>query len=172
MLISSPVTAAPTFTTKPQDQKVGLNGLASFECVATGNPPPSVFWTKEGSQVLMFPGNAYGHLHVTPEGTLKIQGVQREDAGFLVCSALSVAGSTTVRAFLQVCHIFWALFFMLTISLISAGMHCYMPSLFVSLLISTLAVFCDFLFHFYFYIINVLYVNSVMLVAHSVVHCA
>jgi len=61
---------------------------------------------------------------------------------------------------------------MLTISVISAGMHCYMPSLFVSLLISTLAVFCDFLFHFYFYIINVLYVNSVMLVAHSVVHCA
>jgi roundabout axon guidance receptor 2 len=98
------VAAPPTFTTKPQDQKVGLNGLASFECVATGNPPPSVFWTKEGSQVLMFPGNSYGHLHVTPEGTLKIQGVQREDAGFLVCSALSVAGSTTVRAFLQVCH--------------------------------------------------------------------
>jgi roundabout axon guidance receptor 2 len=81
---------------------VGLNGLASFECVATGNPPPSVFWTKEGSQVLMFPGNSYGHLHVTSEGTLKIQGVQREDAGFLACSALSVAGSTTVRAFLQV----------------------------------------------------------------------
>lgn len=106
ILISAPVTAAPTFTTKPQDQKVGLNGLASFECVATGNPPPSVFWTKEGSQVLMFPGNAYGHLHVTPEGTLKIQGVQREDAGFLVCSALSVAGSTTVRAFLQVRHFF------------------------------------------------------------------
>ena len=123
MLISSPVTAAPTFTIKPQDQKVGLNGLASFECVATGNPPPSVFWTKEGSQVLMFPANAYGHLHVTPEGTLKIQGVQREDAGFLVCSALSVAGSTTVRAFLQVRHIFWALFFMFTISVISAGMH-------------------------------------------------
>ncbi|XP_069684562.1 roundabout homolog 2 isoform X2 [Periplaneta americana] len=96
------VHSPPTFTTKPQDQKVGLNGLASFECVATGNPPPSVFWTKEGSQVLMFPGNAYGHLRVTPEGTLRIQGVQREDAGFLACSALSVAGSTTVRAFLQV----------------------------------------------------------------------
>ncbi|PSN32273.1 hypothetical protein C0J52_24864 [Blattella germanica] len=96
------VHSPPTFTSKPQDQKVGLNGLASFECVAMGNPPPSVFWTKEGSQNLMFPGNSYGHLLVTPEGTLKIQGVQREDAGFLVCSALSVAGSTTVRAFLQV----------------------------------------------------------------------
>ncbi|XP_068086117.1 protein sax-3 [Anabrus simplex] len=96
------VHSPPTFVTRPQDQKVGLNGIATFECVARGNPPPSVFWTKEGSQMLMFPGNAYGHYHVTPEGTLKIQGVQREDGGFLVCSALSVAGSTTVRAFLQV----------------------------------------------------------------------
>ncbi|RZF44477.1 hypothetical protein LSTR_LSTR002250 [Laodelphax striatellus] len=92
----------PVFVVRPQDHKVGLNGIAKFDCVAEGNPPPSVFWSKEGSQVLMFPGNSYGHLHVTLEGSLHIQGVQREDAGFLVCSALSVAGSTTVRAFLQV----------------------------------------------------------------------
>lgn len=50
----------------------------------------------------MFPGNAYGHLHVTPEGSLRIQGAQKEDSGFLVCSALSVAGSAAARAFLQV----------------------------------------------------------------------
>lgn len=53
-------------------------------------------------QVLMFPGNAYGHLHVTPEGSLRIQGAQKEDSGFLVCSALSVAGSASARAYLQV----------------------------------------------------------------------
>lgn len=70
--------------------------------MATGNPPPSVFWNKEGSQLLMFPDTSYGHMHVNSHGTLKIQGVQREDAGFLVCSALSVAGSNSVRAFLQV----------------------------------------------------------------------
>lgn len=92
------------FVRRPQDQKVGLNGIATFDCVAEGNPPPSVFWSKEGSQVLMFPGNSYGHLHVTPEGSLRIQGVQREDAGFFVCSALSVPGSSTVRAFLQVLY--------------------------------------------------------------------
>lgn len=94
--------APPTFIKRPLDQKVGLNGVASFSCEANGNPRPSVFWTKEGSQVLMFPGNIYGRLQVTPEGTLLIQGVQKEDSGFLVCSALSVAGSDTVRAFLQV----------------------------------------------------------------------
>lgn len=43
-----------------------------------------------------------GHMHVNAHGTLRIQGVQREDAGWLVCNALSVAGSSSVRAFLQV----------------------------------------------------------------------
>lgn len=52
--------------------------------------------------MLMFPGNSYGHMFVSSEGTLKIQGVQREDTGYFVCSALSVAGSTTSRASLQV----------------------------------------------------------------------
>lgn len=94
--------APPTFIDKPRDQKVGLNGVVEFHCAATGNPPPSVFWSKEGSQLLMFPDTSYGHMHVNAHGTLRIQGVQREDAGFLVCSALSVAGSNSVRAFLQV----------------------------------------------------------------------
>lgn len=81
---------------------MSVNGIATFECVAEGNPTPSVFWNKEGSQVLMFPGNAYGHFHITQNGALRIQGVQKEDAGYLVCSALSAAGSATVRVFLQV----------------------------------------------------------------------
>lgn len=98
-----PLAAPPEFSKRPADQKVGLNGIARFECEAQGNPPPSVFWSKEGSQVLMFPGNSYGTMTVAPEGSLTITGVQREDAGFLVCSALSVAGSTTARAYLQVC---------------------------------------------------------------------
>lgn len=52
--------------------------------------------------MLMFPDNSYGHVHITNQGTLQIQGVQKDDAGFFVCSALSVAGSSTIRAFLQV----------------------------------------------------------------------
>lgn len=94
--------AAPKFITKPQDQKVGLNGVASFDCVADGNPPPSIYWTKEGSSVLMFPNNSYGHIHITPHGTLQINGVQKDDAGYYVCSAFSVVDSSTTRTFLQV----------------------------------------------------------------------
>ncbi|XP_072390789.1 roundabout homolog 2-like [Diabrotica undecimpunctata] len=96
------VNSPPTFIERPKDQKVSLNGVVEFHCSATGNPPPSVFWSKEGSQILMFSDNSNGHMHVNAHGTLRIQGVQREDAGFLVCNALSVAGSNSVRAFLQV----------------------------------------------------------------------
>ena len=35
------------FTVRPSAARVGLNGIAKFDCVAQGNPPPSVFWAKE-----------------------------------------------------------------------------------------------------------------------------
>ena len=65
--------AHPNFLVKPKDQRVGMNGIAKFECQATGNPPPSVFWTKEGSQELMFAGTTHGQMFVSQEGTLTIQ---------------------------------------------------------------------------------------------------
>ncbi len=92
----------PVFLAKPKDQRVGMNGIATFECVAEGNPPPSVFWTKEGSQELMFAGTTHGAMKVSVDGTLAIQGVRKEDAGFYVCSALSVAGSSVTKAYLEV----------------------------------------------------------------------
>ena len=89
--------APPTFIVKPQDKKVGLNGVAQFPCVADGNPPPSVFWTKEGYSTLMFPNNSYGHLHVSIEGTLQINGVQKDDAGYYAesCYHLCIDESST-----------------------------------------------------------------------------
>ena len=39
------------FTVRPSAARVGLNGIAKFDCVAQGNPPPSVFWAKEVSTV-------------------------------------------------------------------------------------------------------------------------
>ncbi len=41
------VLAEPEFTRRPEAQKVGLNGVAEFHCGATGNPAPTIFWTKE-----------------------------------------------------------------------------------------------------------------------------
>ncbi|XP_076330516.1 roundabout homolog 1-like isoform X6 [Tachypleus tridentatus] len=96
------VHSRPSFVVKPKNQRVGLNGIAKYECVASGNPPPSVFWTKEGNQALMFPGNSYGRFSVTSLGTLIISGVIKEDKGYYVCSALSVVASTMTKAHLDV----------------------------------------------------------------------
>ncbi|XP_035784740.1 protein sax-3-like isoform X1 [Anopheles albimanus] len=98
LIVNSP----PTFLIKPQEQKTALNGVATFKCTASGNPPPSMFWTKEGSQTLMFPNKTYDNMQVSMQGTLQIRGVQKDDEGYYICSALSVAGSTTSRAYLQV----------------------------------------------------------------------
>lgn len=95
-------TALPVFDLKPQDVKINVNGMAKFECVASGNPQPSVYWTKEGMKELMFPDNTYERHHVTLEGVLEIKDVRKDDAGYYVCSAFSVAGSATTRAFLEV----------------------------------------------------------------------
>ncbi|CAB4060483.1 ROBO2 [Lepeophtheirus salmonis] len=75
------VHAKPAIQTKPKDQRIGMNGIAKFECSAGGNPPPQ---------------------SVSEEGTLFIQGVRKEDEGFYICSALSVAGSTATKAYLEV----------------------------------------------------------------------
>ena len=68
----------------------------------TGNPNPTTFWRKEGTQELLFPSMSYGRFHVSPEGTLRIQGVKKEDSGIYVCSALSQAGSRDAEARLEV----------------------------------------------------------------------
>ncbi|XP_067137945.1 roundabout homolog 1-like isoform X3 [Centruroides vittatus] len=96
------VHSRPTFLVTPKDQRVGLNGISKFECVATGNPPPSIFWTREGNQALMFPERSYGRFSVTREGMLIINGVMKEDRGYYVCSVLSGIGSTMSKAYLEV----------------------------------------------------------------------
>ncbi|CAN7938875.1 unnamed protein product, partial [Ixodes hexagonus] len=97
------VRSRPSFRLTPEDQKVGLNGVAKFDCLATGNPHPSIFWTREGNQVvLMFPGKSHGRFSVTSEGTLVISSVRKEDKGYYTCSALSVVGSSMAKGHLEV----------------------------------------------------------------------
>ncbi|BET03166.1 roundabout [Nesidiocoris tenuis] len=99
------VHSAPVFVVKPEDETVALNGVAKFECVARGNPPPTLFWSREGTQNLLYPSRTDGRFSVSAKGQLSVTGVLREDAGFYVCSALSVAGSAVARAYLQVTSI-------------------------------------------------------------------
>lgn len=75
----------------------------TFACSARGVPSPSIFWTREGSQELMFPGHTYQERYsVSDDGSLHIKQIIRKDEGHYVCSAISSVGATTATVFLAV----------------------------------------------------------------------
>ncbi|XP_030919765.1 roundabout homolog 3 [Geospiza fortis] len=95
----------PQLVTGPHDQAVTHGQSVTFQCQSKGNPPPAVFWQKEGSQTLLFPGQPpvpSGRVWVSPSGALTIVNVQPSDAGHYLCQAISVAGSVLARAGLEV----------------------------------------------------------------------
>uniref|UniRef100_A0A8C6SSY0 Uncharacterized protein n=1 Tax=Neogobius melanostomus TaxID=47308 RepID=A0A8C6SSY0_9GOBI len=90
---------------KPRDQIATQGRKISFQCGTTGNPPPAIFWQKEGSQLLLFPGqppSQSGRYTVSMDGELTISDVHPEDSGFYICQAISVAGSVLTKALLEV----------------------------------------------------------------------
>uniref|UniRef100_A0A671TCT6 Roundabout guidance receptor 2 n=1 Tax=Sinocyclocheilus anshuiensis TaxID=1608454 RepID=A0A671TCT6_9TELE len=97
------VRAAPQFVIRPRDQIVAQGRTASFPCETKGNPQPAVFWQKEGSQNLLFPNQPQqpnSRFLVSPSGDLTITVVQRADAGYYICQALTVAGSILAKVIL------------------------------------------------------------------------
>nr|XP_057935110.1 roundabout homolog 2 isoform X6 [Doryrhamphus excisus] len=97
--------AAPQFVIRPRDQIVAQGRTATFPCETKGNPQPAVFWQKEGSQNLLFPNQPQqpnSRFSVSPNGALTISSVQRADAGYYICQALTVAGSILAKAQLEV----------------------------------------------------------------------
>uniref|UniRef100_A0A669BDP7 Roundabout guidance receptor 2 n=1 Tax=Oreochromis niloticus TaxID=8128 RepID=A0A669BDP7_ORENI len=96
---------APQFVVRPRDQIVAQGRTATFPCETRGKPQPTVFWQREGSQDLLFPSQqAQGdsRVSVSVNGELTISPVQRSDAGYYICQALTVAGSIMAKAQLEV----------------------------------------------------------------------
>ncbi|XP_041439293.1 roundabout homolog 2 isoform X3 [Xenopus laevis] len=97
--------APPQFVVRPRDQIVAQGRTVTFGCEAKGNPQPAVFWQKEGSQNLLFPNQPLqpnSRYSVSPTGELTITSIQRSDAGYYICQALTVAGSILAKAQLEV----------------------------------------------------------------------
>ncbi|KAM6234885.1 roundabout homolog 3 [Spheniscus humboldti] len=95
----------PQLVTGPRDQTVTPGQSVTFQCQSKGNPPPAVFWQKEGSQTLLVPGQPLhptGRFSVSPGGAITIADVQPTDAGYYLCQAISVAGSVLAKARLEV----------------------------------------------------------------------
>ncbi|XP_070108361.1 roundabout homolog 2 isoform X18 [Equus przewalskii] len=99
------VRAPPQFVVRPRDQIVAQGRTVTFPCETKGNPQPAVFWQKEGSQNLLFPNQPQqpnSRCSVSPNGDLTITNIQRSDAGYYICQALTVAGSILAKAQLEV----------------------------------------------------------------------
>nr|XP_009666205.1 PREDICTED: roundabout homolog 2 isoform X7 [Struthio camelus australis] len=97
--------APPQFVVRPRDQIVAQGRTVTFPCETKGNPQPAVFWQKEGSQNLLFPNQPLqpnSRYSVSPSGDLTISNIQRSDAGYYICQALTVAGSILAKAQLEV----------------------------------------------------------------------
>ncbi|XP_040194722.1 roundabout homolog 2 isoform X18 [Rana temporaria] len=97
--------APPQFVVRPRDQIVAQGRTVTFPCETKGNPQPAVFWQKDGSQNLLFPNQPQqpnSRYSVSPTGDLTISNIQRSDAGFYICQALTVAGSILAKAQLEV----------------------------------------------------------------------
>uniref|UniRef100_A0A3B4URW2 Roundabout, axon guidance receptor, homolog 2 (Drosophila) n=1 Tax=Seriola dumerili TaxID=41447 RepID=A0A3B4URW2_SERDU len=96
---------APQFVVRPRDQIVAQGRTATFPCETRGKPQPTVFWQREGSQDLLFPNQPTqgdSRVFVSVNGELTISSVQRSDAGYYICQALTVAGSIMAKAQLEV----------------------------------------------------------------------
>nr|XP_055041763.1 hemicentin-1 isoform X2 [Misgurnus anguillicaudatus] len=77
----------------PTDTKVVLSKSLTLECKATGHPPPSLTWLKDGSPV-----TARENLRVLEQGRkIEILSALPSDAGRYVCMATSVAGEKDIK---------------------------------------------------------------------------
>ncbi|XP_071317063.1 roundabout homolog 3 isoform X2 [Trachinotus anak] len=95
----------PQIVVRPRDQITAPGRTVTFLCGTKGNPPPAVFWQKEGSQILLFPiqePSQSGRFSVSLSGELTIADVQVKDSGYYICQAISVAGSILTKALLEV----------------------------------------------------------------------
>ncbi|KAJ8398987.1 hypothetical protein AAFF_G00416540 [Aldrovandia affinis] len=95
----------PQIVIRPRDQISAQGRTVTFLCGTKGNPPPAVFWQKEGSQILLFPSQPpaqSGRFSVSLSGELTIADVHTEDSGYYICQAISVAGSILTKALLEV----------------------------------------------------------------------
>ncbi|XP_034147547.1 roundabout homolog 1 isoform X1 [Esox lucius] len=99
------VSVPPAFVVRPRNQVVAVGRTVTFQCEATGNPQPAIFWQREGSQNLLFsyqPPQPSSRVSVSQTGDLTITDAERSDVGYYSCQALNIAGSVITKALLEV----------------------------------------------------------------------
>ena len=87
--------SSPAVVVSPVTLTVNEGGTASFQCLASGNPEPSVSWSKLNNQ------SQVTQLAVSG-GKLELQKVTGSDTGAYQCSATNILGNSREVARLEV----------------------------------------------------------------------
>ncbi|XP_006818675.1 basement membrane-specific heparan sulfate proteoglycan core protein-like, partial [Saccoglossus kowalevskii] len=78
------VEVSPTVQVTPPKETKAVGSSVEFLCSATGNPPAKVEWSKEGGRL--------PNRHAVQNGVLRIDNLQKEDAGRYQCTATNSLG--------------------------------------------------------------------------------
>jgi hypothetical protein len=84
LTVTGGAATAPSITTQPQSQTVGVGGIATFTVGASGSPAPTFQWNKSGAPI-----------NGATSGTLTLNNVQVGDAATYTAVATNSAGTTT-----------------------------------------------------------------------------
>ena len=92
-----PYSDKPAFTTYPQNQTVREGDNVTLFCNATGSPRPSIFWTIDGSTVII---TVHPRISFTSDNKqLKVKNVNRTDSHHKYrCQANNSIGTITSNA--------------------------------------------------------------------------
>jgi hypothetical protein len=90
----------PEFDIRPQNKTVKEDSInVTFTCSASGNPSPTLAWSKDGIAINQNDTNV---LLGENKQTITIGKVQRSDAGAYICSAINKIKTVSVSAYLNV----------------------------------------------------------------------
>jgi hypothetical protein len=86
----------PKFDKAPQDIQTEENEAVTFQCQASGDPPPLIIWKKEDGTI------PSSRSSILEDKSLKISRVKVQDEGYYVCRAENSVGYIEARAQLSV----------------------------------------------------------------------
>ena len=93
--------SAPAVAVSPARLTVNEGGAASFQCSVSGNPTPTIVWSKLGNRSEI-------KQSAISRGATNLKNVKDSDSGMYQCSAANVLGKTQAKAQLVVngkcCH--------------------------------------------------------------------
>ena len=82
----------PHLVRAPADTTVLVGDSVDLACQVTGDPPPSVYWSRQNDRMPV------ERINVLTDKTMRIEQVRPQDEGTYVCEADNIVGSVTASA--------------------------------------------------------------------------